>query len=156
MLAARTHLPRNIPCDSVAYAEGVQKRNPFLFLSFSYFSDRRKVPLILHVLLHDQKYQKSSKPFPLRNLPVIFRPAKARTICTLLCEHIEQTVRPQAKAEVQAQMYGLSARLCSVPCRYGRRSCVLALSAHRLRTRPPHLYMRAWIFAYANLLGSFV
>ena len=40
---ARTHLPRNIPCDSVAYAEGVQKRKAFLFLSFSYFSDRRKV-----------------------------------------------------------------------------------------------------------------
>ena len=41
--AARTHLPRNTPCDSVAYAEGVQKRKAFLFLSFSYFSDRRKV-----------------------------------------------------------------------------------------------------------------
>ena len=40
---ARTCLPRNTPCDSVAYAEGVQKRNAFLFLSFSYFSDRRKV-----------------------------------------------------------------------------------------------------------------
>ena len=45
--------------------------------------------LILHVLLHDQKYQKSSKRFPLRNLPVSSRFAKARTICTLLCEHIE-------------------------------------------------------------------
>ena len=43
LIAARTHLPRNIPCDSVAYAEGVQKRNAFLFLSFSYFSGRRKV-----------------------------------------------------------------------------------------------------------------
>ena len=41
---ARTRLPRTASCDSVAYAEGVQKRNPFLFLSFSYFSDRRKVP----------------------------------------------------------------------------------------------------------------
>ena len=41
---SRTHLPRNNPCDSVAYAEGVQKRKAFLFLSFSYFSDRRKVP----------------------------------------------------------------------------------------------------------------
>ena len=40
---ARTHLPRSTPCDSVAYAEGVQKRKAFLFLSFSYFSDRRKV-----------------------------------------------------------------------------------------------------------------
>ena len=60
--------------------------------------------LMLHVLLHDQKYQKSSKPFPLRNLPVSSRPAKARTIYTLLCEHIERTVRPQAKQGVQAQM----------------------------------------------------
>ena len=42
---ARTRLPRSTPCDSVAYAEGVQKRNAFLFLSFSYFSDRRKVTL---------------------------------------------------------------------------------------------------------------
>ena len=41
---ARTRLPRTAPCDSVAYAEGVQKRKAFLFLSFSYFSDRRKVP----------------------------------------------------------------------------------------------------------------
>ena len=41
---ARAHLPRTASCDSVAYAEGVQKRNAFLFLSFSYFSDRRKVP----------------------------------------------------------------------------------------------------------------
>ncbi len=33
------------------------------------------------------------------------------------------TVRLQAKAEVQAQMHGLSARLCSVPCPiYGRGS----------------------------------
>ena len=40
---ARTYLPRTASCDSVAYAEGVQKRNPFLFLSFSYFSDKRKV-----------------------------------------------------------------------------------------------------------------
>ena len=47
LLIYHTHLPRNIPCDSVAYAEGVQKRNPFLFLSFSYFSDRRKVPSLI-------------------------------------------------------------------------------------------------------------
>ena len=33
---------------------------------------------------------------------------------------------------------------------------VSAVSAHRLHARPPHLYMRAWIFAYANLLGYFV
>ena len=45
--------------------------------------------LMLHVLLHDQKYQKSSKRFPLRNLPDSSRFAKARTIYTLLCEHIE-------------------------------------------------------------------
>ena len=42
------HLPHllatHAACDSVAYAEGVQKRNTFLFLSFSYFSDKRKVP----------------------------------------------------------------------------------------------------------------
>ena len=44
LIAARTHLPRTASCDSVAYAEGVQKRNAFLFLSFSYFSDKRKVP----------------------------------------------------------------------------------------------------------------
>ena len=73
---------------------------------------------MLHVLLYDQKYQKSSKRFPLRNLPVVPRFVKARTIYTLLCEHIERTVRPQAKAEVQVPMHGLSARLCSVPCRY--------------------------------------
>ncbi len=53
---ARTHLPRNIPCDSVAYAEGVQKRNPFLFLSFSYFSDRRKVPLLIVTFRTGEKY----------------------------------------------------------------------------------------------------
>ena len=46
LTAARTHLPRSTPCDSVAYAEGVQKRKPFLFLSFLYFSDRRKVPCV--------------------------------------------------------------------------------------------------------------
>ena len=36
-------LATHASCDSVAYAEGVQKRKAFLFLSFSYFSDRRKV-----------------------------------------------------------------------------------------------------------------
>ena len=42
--ARRPHsLATHASCDSVAYAEGVQKRNTFLFLSFSYFSDRRKV-----------------------------------------------------------------------------------------------------------------
>ena len=44
---------------------------------------------MFHVLLNDQKYQKSSKPFPLRYLPAGSRFAKARTIYTLLCEHIE-------------------------------------------------------------------
>ena len=43
LTTARTRLPRTASCDSVAYAEGVQKRKPFLFLSFSYFSDKRKV-----------------------------------------------------------------------------------------------------------------
>ena len=44
--ARRPHsLATHASCDSVAYAEGVQKRNTFLFLSFSYFSDKRKVPL---------------------------------------------------------------------------------------------------------------
>ena len=50
---SRTHLPRNNPCDSVAYAEGVQKRKAFLFLSFSYFSDKRKV-LCAFLLLFGQ------------------------------------------------------------------------------------------------------
>ena len=36
--------------------------------------------LILHVLLHDQKHQKSSKRFPLRNLPVSSHLTEARTI----------------------------------------------------------------------------
>ena len=44
---------------------------------------------MFHVLLYDQKYQKSSKRFPLRYLPVLSRFAKARTIYTLLCEHIK-------------------------------------------------------------------
>ena len=80
--------------------------------------------LVFHVLLRDQKYQKSSKRFPLRNLPVSSRFAEAQTIYTLWCEHIEQTVRLQIKARVQAQMHRLSARLCFVPCRCGRGACL--------------------------------
>ena len=75
LLIYRTHLPRTASCDSVAYAEGVQKRKAFLFLSFSYFSDRRKVHsaflllfgqakstfhlIVLHVLFVMQKYDKA-------------------------------------------------------------------------------------------------
>ena len=61
---------------------------PSSFCPFRTFRTSEKY-LVLHVLLRDQKYQKSSKRFPLRNLPVLSHPAKARTIYTLLCEHIE-------------------------------------------------------------------
>ena len=104
---------------------------PSSFCPFRTFRTSEKY-LMLHVLLHDQKYQKSSKTFPLRYLPVTSHPAKARTIYTLLCEHIERTVRPQAKAGLQAQMHGLSARLCSVPCRYTAGVPALPKHARRL------------------------
>ena len=61
---------------------------PSSFCPFRTFRTSEKY-LVFYVLLHDQKYQKSSKRFPLRNLPVISRFAEARTINTLLCEHIE-------------------------------------------------------------------
>ena len=65
-----------------------KRGKPSSFCPFRTFRTGEKY-LILHVLLYDQKYQKSSKTFPLRNLPVLSRFAKARTIHTLLCEHIE-------------------------------------------------------------------
>ena len=43
---------------------------PSSFCPFRTFRTGEKY-LMFHVLLHDQKYQKSSKTFPLRNLPVI-------------------------------------------------------------------------------------
>ena len=55
---SRTCLPRSAPCDSVAYAEGVQKRKAFLFLSFSYFSDKRKVHGAFRTFRTGEKYIK--------------------------------------------------------------------------------------------------
>ena len=130
-----------------------KRGKPSAFCPFRTFRTGEKY-FAFHVLLHDQKYQKSSKRFPLRYLPFISRFAEARTIYTLLCEHIEQTVRPQTKVEVQVQMHGLSARLCSVPCQSALSAS--ALSAYSLRTRPPLLLCGRETNAYANLLGSFV
>ena len=65
-----------------------KRGKPSSFCPFRTFRTSEKY-LVFHVLLHDQKYQKSSKTFPLRNLPVLSRPAKVQTSYTLLCEHIE-------------------------------------------------------------------
>ncbi len=43
---------------------------PSSFCPFRTFRTSEK-HFMFHVLLHDQKYQKSSKTFPLRNLPVV-------------------------------------------------------------------------------------
>ena len=43
---------------------------------------------VIYVLLHDQKYQKSSKTFPLRNLPVDSRFTKARS-APRLCQRTD-------------------------------------------------------------------
>ena len=88
-----------------------KRGKPSSFCPFRTFRTSEKY-FILHVLLYDQKYQKSSKTFPLRYLPASPRFAKAQTIYTLPCEHIERTALPWVKAEVQAQKHGLSARLC--------------------------------------------
>lgn len=50
----------------------------------------------------------------------------------------------------------LSAAKCLLPILTALTANVSAIPAHRLHTRPPFLYMRACIFAYANLLGYFV
>ena len=65
-----------------------KRGKPSSFCPFRTFRTGEKY-LVLHVLLHDQKYQKSSKTFPLRYLPVISRPAKVQTSYTLLCKHIK-------------------------------------------------------------------
>ena len=65
-----------------------KRGKPSSFCPFRTFRTGEKY-FAFHVLLHDQKYQKSSKRFPLRYLPVLSRFAKARTIYTLLCEHIK-------------------------------------------------------------------
>ena len=51
---------------------------PSSFCPFRTFRTGEKY-MVFHVLLYDQKYQKSSKTFPLRNLPVVSRFAKARS-----------------------------------------------------------------------------
>ena len=86
--AARTHLPRMLPATQSRMRKEFKRGIPSSFCPFRTFRTGEKY-LVLHVLLHDQKCQKSSKRFPLRNLPVSSRFAKARTIHTLLCEHIE-------------------------------------------------------------------
>ena len=128
-----------LPATQSRMRKEFKRGTPSSFCPFRTFRTSEKY-LVLHVLLHDQKYQKSSKTFPLRNLPVSSHPSKVRTIYTLLCEHIEQTVRPQTKAEVQAQMHGLSARLCSVPCRYGREHAFSSVSVQTSYTPATPLY----------------
>ena len=54
-----------------------KRGKPSSFCPFRTFRTSEKY-FVLHVLLHDQKYQKSSKRFPLRNLPVLSHLAKAR------------------------------------------------------------------------------
>ena len=85
---ARTRLPRTLPATQSRMRKEFKRGIPSSFCPFRTFRTGEKY-FMLHVLLHDQKYQKSSKRFPLRYLPAISHLAKARTIYTLLCEHIK-------------------------------------------------------------------
>ena len=106
---------------------------------------------MFHVLLHDQKYQKSSKRFPLRNLPVISHLPKRKHHNPPV-----RTYRANRPTACKGRSAGSNARvvcstlLCAMPI-YGRDShfakaalSASALSAYRLHARPPLLYMRAW------------
>ena len=65
-----------------------KRGKPSSFCPFRTFRTGEKY-FVFHVLLCDQKYQKSSKTFPLRYLPASPRFAKVQTSYTLLCEHIK-------------------------------------------------------------------
>ena len=64
-----------------------KRGKPSSFCPFRTFRTSEKY-MVLYVLLHDQKYQKSSKTFPLRNFPVLSRFAKARS-APLLCQRTD-------------------------------------------------------------------
>ena len=100
---------------------------------------------VFHVLLHDQKYQKSSKTFPLRYLPTISRLPKRKqytpSCANISSEPSDCRQRQERRLKCTGCLFDFA--LCPFPlCRSAL--SVSAVSAHRLHARPPHLYMRAW------------
>ena len=72
--------------------------------------DKKLLSLLPIVLLYDQKYQKSSKRFPLRNLPVISRLAKVRS-APRLCQRTDFV---HARHFFYAGVEPTHTRICSI------------------------------------------
>ena len=100
-----------------------KRGTPSSFCPFRTFRTSEKY-LVLHVLLHDQKYQKSSKTFPLRYLPVVpALPKREQYIPS--CANISSKpsdCRQRQKCRSNARVV-CSTSLCAMPI-YGRGSCL--------------------------------
>ena len=144
-------------------------------MSFSYFSDKRKVHSAFLLLFGQAKstlcfmyfcMTKSTKSHlrgSLLEISLSFPALPKREQYIPSCANISSEPsdrRQRQKCRSNARVV-CSTLLCAMPMRQGFPLCqsalsISALSAYRLRTRPPFLLCGRGTSAYANLLASFV